>query len=94
MKLGKTGQRIARKLQENLRPSELEVIDESGLHAGHSGWRPGGETHFRIRVRSAAFEGRSRLERHRIIHHILDEELAGSVHALAIEARSSNENKT
>lgn len=91
MKLGKTGQSIARKLRESLRPSELEVVDESGRHAGHAGARPEGETHFRIRVASAAFEGRSRIERHRIIHQILEEELAGGVHALAIEARSSIE---
>ncbi|HEY7764351.1 MAG TPA: BolA family protein [Aestuariivirgaceae bacterium] len=92
MKLGKTGQSIAHKLRESLCPTELEVIDESGRHAGHAGARPEGETHFRIRVASAAFDGRSRLERHRIIHQILEEELAGSVHALAIEARSSIQN--
>ena len=48
-----------------LAPLELEVIDESENHRGHGGWREGGETHFRVIIRSAAFDGLGRVARHR-----------------------------
>ncbi|HVV93333.1 MAG TPA: BolA family protein [Hyphomicrobiales bacterium] len=78
--------RIAEKLAAAYAPARLEVIDESERHRGHAGWREGGETHFRIRIGAAAFAGKSRLERHRMVNATLAEELAGRVHALAIEA--------
>ena len=74
-----------------LQPSALEVIDESHLHAGHGGWTPGGETHFRVRVTAAAFDGRSRLDRHRTVNGLLAAQLNSGVHALAIEARGTDE---
>ena len=55
------------KLTKAFAPERLEVIDESHLHAGHAGARPGGETHFRVYIVSDAFRGKSRLERHRIL---------------------------
>ncbi|SDE65330.1 BolA protein [Paracoccus isoporae] len=67
-----------------LSPSKLEVIDESEQHRGHGGWREGGQTHFRIRIAAPAFDGLSRIERHRLIHHTLGE-LLEVIHALAIE---------
>ncbi len=67
------------------------VIDESEQHHGHGGWREGGETHFRVNVVSAAFAGKSRVERHRIVNGLLAEELAGRVHALAISAKAPGE---
>ncbi len=76
-------------LSEALHPVSLEVLDESHLHAGHSGSREGGETHFRVRVVAEAFNGRSRIERHRLVNMLLAAELRGGVHALAIEARGS-----
>ena len=77
-------------LAEALHPVALEVVDESHLHAGHSGSRPGGETHFRVRVVADAFNGRSRLERHRLVNDLLAAHLGvDGVHALAIEARGS-----
>ena len=79
---------IVQKLQDALSPSHLEVIDESHQHAGHGGWREGGETHFRIRVTSTAFAGESRVAMHRAINTLLAEELKGGVHALAIEAKA------
>jgi BolA protein len=93
MKLGETGLRICDKLKREFAPSELQVIDESSKHAGHMGSRPEGETHFRVHIQAAAFEGKSRIERHRMIHQILAEELAGGVHALAITARGPQEEK-
>lgn len=76
---------IRRKLTEGLAPSEIEVFDESEQHRGHGGWREGGETHFRVRLKSASFNDLSRVQRQRAVHALLKEELAGPVHALALE---------
>lgn len=83
--------RIEAKLTQAFAPQRLEVIDESHLHAGHAGARPEGETHFRVRVVSSAFSGVGRVDRHRKVNALLAEELAGPVHALAIDARSPEE---
>jgi BolA protein len=83
--------RIRRKLTEGLAPTRLEVIDESGRHAGHAGADRQGETHFRVTVVAGAFEGRSRVDRHRLVHALLAEELAERVHALALRAISPGE---
>jgi BolA family transcriptional regulator, general stress-responsive regulator len=82
---------ITNKLREAFTPESLDVIDESHLHEGHAGHRPGGETHFRIYIVSDAFEGKSRVERHRLINDALAAELAGPVHALAIKAQAPGE---
>lgn len=74
-----------------LNPLELEVIDESEKHRGHGGWREGGETHFRVHIRSAAFDGVSRVERHRRINALLKEEFEAGIHALAIHAKATND---
>jgi BolA family transcriptional regulator, general stress-responsive regulator len=76
---------IVAKLSAEFAPSHLEVIDESARHQGHSGARPGGETHFRVRITSDALAGKPRVAQHRAIMQALDEELKGGVHALAIE---------
>lgn len=78
--------RIAEKLTTAFAPQALDVIDESDRHHGHAGWREGGETHFRVKIVSGAFAGKSRLERHRMINAVLADELADRVHALAISA--------
>jgi BolA family transcriptional regulator, general stress-responsive regulator len=82
---------LTNKLREAFAPESLDVVDESHLHEGHAGHRPGGETHFRIYIVSPAFEGKSRIERHRMINTTLAAELAGSVHALAIKAQAPGE---
>ena len=76
--------RIEEKLKEAFQPESLSVVDESHLHAGHAGSRPGGETHFRVSLVSTSFAGKSRVERHRMVNTALAEELAGPVHALAV----------
>jgi BolA family transcriptional regulator, general stress-responsive regulator len=91
MRLGELGHKISGKLEREFSPSELQVIDESSHHAGHAGSRPGGETHFRIHIRAAAFEGKSRIERHRMIHQALAEELAAGVHALAVSVHGRHD---
>jgi BolA protein len=83
---------IIKKLREAFVPESLDVVDESHLHEGHAGHRPGGETHFRVYIVSPAFEGKSRIERHRMVNSTLDAELKGSVHALAIKAQAPGEN--
>src|ERR1700746_2870517 len=82
---------ITNKLREAFSPESLDVVDESHLHEGHAGHRPGGETHFRVYIVSPAFEGKSRIERHRMINSALAAELAGPVHALAIKAQAPGE---
>lgn len=82
---------ITNKLREAFSPESLDVSDESHLHEGHAGHRPGGETHFRLYIVSAAFKGKSRIERHRMINSTLAAELGGGVHALAIKAQAPGE---
>lgn len=73
------------KLAEAFAPEHLKVIDESERHRGHAGWREGGETHFRVVMRAASLAGLSRVERSRAVHRVLADELAGRVHALALD---------
>ncbi len=82
---------ITERLRKAFAPQSLSVEDESHRHAGHAGHRPGGETHFRVYIVAAAFRGKSRLERHRMINAALADELAGGVHALAIHAAAPGE---
>jgi BolA protein len=82
---------IVEKLTKAFAPESLSVIDESDRHRGHAGWREGGETHFRVSIVTDAFAGKSRLDRHRMINQILAAELAGGIHALAIEAAAPGE---
>jgi len=92
-------ERIEDKLTQALAPVALEVIDESDQHAGHIGHlgsgHPGAlsssETHFRVKVVSDAFTGKTRLARHRLVNEILAEDLRAGVHALAIHARAPGE---
>jgi len=82
---------ITEKLTAAFAPESVRVVDESHRHEGHGGWRPGGETHFRIYIVSEAFRGKTRLERHRMINATLADELKGGVHALAIHASAPGE---
>jgi BolA protein len=83
------------KLEGALKPVSLDVIDDSAKHAGHilhpGGVEPRGETHFTVKVVSEAFAGKSRIERHRMINALLADEIAGGVHALAIQAKAPGE---
>ena len=79
---------IIEKLTHKFAPAHLEVIDESDRHRGHSGWREGGETHFRVRIATQQFAGKPRLAQHRAVMEALDAELKAGVHALAIEVLS------
>ena len=74
-----------------LAPSALELIDESAQHAGHAGAAPGGNTHWRLTIVSAAFSGRSTVARHRMIYDALGELMQHPIHALSIRARAPEE---
>ena len=82
---------IRKKLTEAFAPAALEVVNDSHRHAGHAGSPGTGESHFTIKVVSAAFAGKSRLERHRMVNQALAAELAGKIHALAITALAPDE---
>ena len=77
---------IERALREALAPTQLEVMDESAAHAGHAGASASGRgTHFRVRIATAAFAGRSRVAQHRLVYDALAPFMARGLHALAIE---------
>ncbi len=80
---------IESRLKTAFSPSFLEVIDDSARHAGHVGAKPGGQTHFKVTLVADVFDGKSRVECHRMVYDVLKEELAGPVHALNIDARSA-----
>ncbi len=88
---------IRLKLVEAFAPDLIDVKDESHLHKGHAGARPGGETHFSVTLVSKAFDGLARVERQRRVNAVLKAELDGPVHALALktltpaEARNSRD---
>ena len=85
-----TADQIREKLIAAFQPTHIEVLDESFRHAGHSGARPEGESHFEVRIVSAVFTGVSRLERQRKIFAALDEEMK-TIHALALVVRTPEE---
>lgn len=80
------------KLMIALEPTRLDIINESELHAGHRSSPGTGHSHFRILVVSNAFEGKSRVERHRQVNEILAEELGGLIHAMALNTYAPGEN--
>lgn len=90
---------IEAKLTAALKPERLAVVNESHLHAGHHHSGSGhhgvfdgtGETHFRVRIVSAAFAGMSRIERHRAVNAVLADEIRAGVHALAVEPAAPGE---
>jgi BolA family transcriptional regulator, general stress-responsive regulator len=82
---------IRAKLTERFTPIRLEISDESHRHAGHEGARPEGETHFSIVIVSAAFIGRNRVDRQRLVYQTLADELATRVHALSFTTLAPNE---
>jgi BolA protein len=81
-----TAQALTQRLQERLNPVFLEVLDESAAHAGHVGADDSGMgTHFRVRIESPVFTGKSRVARHRLVYDALQEYMDLGLHALAIE---------
>ncbi len=73
------------RLQDAFEPSHLEIIDDSESHRGHAGFREGGETHFKVAIKSSAFNELSRIARHRAVHSALGKELVGRIRALELK---------
>ncbi len=84
-----TAAAIEATLRQALAPTRLEVLDESAAHAGHAGANGTGfGTHFRVRISSAAFAGKSRVAQHRLVYDALQKFTAAGLHALAIEIQA------
>ncbi|MGV6801790.1 MAG: BolA family protein [bacterium] len=86
---------LAEKMEEKLRaalhPQDIQIIDQSALHAGHAGAREGGESHYRMVIIAEAFADKSRLHRQRMVNEILRDELVERVHALSLELKAPTE---
>ena len=81
-----SAQALASRLQQRLQPSALEVVDESADHAGHVGANASGSgSHFRVRIASPMFAGKTRVQRHRLVYDAVQDFMDQGLHALAIE---------
>ena len=78
-------------LEETLNPTELEIVDDSHLHAGHSGH--GGAGHFQVHIISEKFNGLATLARHRLVYSALENMMQTEIHALSIKAETPNEDE-
>ncbi|MCB9994731.1 MAG: BolA family transcriptional regulator [Hyphomicrobiaceae bacterium] len=78
-------QTITETLTRAFSPDYLEVIDESGRHAGHAGARPEGQTHYRVKISAQHFDALGRVAQHRAVMDALESEFRSGLHALAIE---------
>ena len=76
---------IVKKLSKAFNPYELKVIDESHKHIGHSGYKPEGETHFKIKMKATVFGGLTRLDMQRQVFKALSKEMESRIHALSLE---------
>lgn len=88
---GPVAREMTRRLTESLAPSRLELTDDSEKHRGHGGYNPAGESHFSLVIQSAAFNGKSRVERQRLVYRALGELMEARVHALQIKALAPGE---
>ena len=78
-------------LNSALSPTRMELTDESEQHRGHGGYNPAGESHFSLRIESAAFAGKNRVERQRMFYATLGDLMRERVHALTIRAIAAGE---
>ncbi len=83
--------RMREKLMIAFEPTRLDVVNESELHAGHRSSPGTGESHFRLLIVSPVFDGKSRVERHRMVNDLLAAELEAGVHALAFKTYAPGE---
>jgi BolA protein len=90
-KTGPVATEMLERLGSALSPARIELIDDSEQHRGHGGYNPAGESHFTLRIESAAFAGKSRVERQRMIYTALGDLMESRVHALSIRATAPGE---
>jgi len=91
--MGAVAKSIDNKLRARFTPARLSIEDESARQRGHAGHREGGESHFRVEIVSAAFEGQSRVARQRLVYQTLQDEFAAGLHALALTTLTPAEDK-
>ena len=90
-KTGPVAAEMLARLNSALSPSSVELTDDSEQHRGHGGYNPEGESHFSLRIQSAAFAGKNRVERQRMIYAALGSLMESRVHALSIKASAPGE---
>lgn len=78
-------EKIRTRLKASFAPTALDVVDDSESHRGHAGYQEGGESHFNVRIRASAFDGQSRIQRHRAVHAALGADLVARIHALSLD---------
>jgi len=90
-KTGPVAAEMLARLNSALSPTAIELIDDSEQHRGHGGYNPEGESHFSLRIESAAFTGKNRVERQRMVYAALGDLMQARVHALSIRATAPGE---
>lgn len=84
-------ERIRVAIEAGLSPRRLEIVDDSGRHAGHAGARPDGETHYAVTIVADAFAGKSRVSRQRLVYDLLADEFRTGLHALQLTTLAPDE---
>jgi len=90
-KTGPVATEMLARLNSALSPTRIELTDDSEQHRGHGGYNPAGESHFSLQIESAAFAGKSRVERQRLVYTALGDLMKDRVHALSIKANAPGE---
>jgi len=88
---GPVATEMLKRLNSALSPTRIELTDDSEQHRGHAGHNPAGESHFTLSIESAAFAGKNRVQRQRMVYSALGELLQERVHALSIRASAPGE---
>jgi len=88
---GPVASEMRRRLEAALQPTRLDLVDDSEAHRGHGGYNPAGESHFSLAIQSAAFTGKSRVDRQRLVYAALGDLMRERVHALSIKAVAPDE---
>jgi len=92
VRTGPIATEMLRRLNSALRPTRIELVDDSEAHRGHGGYNPAGESHFTLTIESPAFAGKSRVERQRMVYAALGDLMRERVHALSIKAMIPDQN--
>lgn len=79
---------IQQRLANTLAPEELQIVDESHLHVGHPGSQGGG-SHFHVKIKAQALQGKSRVQQHQLVYQALGELVGKEIHALRITVMDS-----
>lgn len=88
---GPVATEMLKRLNSALPGARIGLVDDSEAHRGHGGYNPAGESHFSLTIESAAFAGKSRLERQRMVYSALGDLMRERVHALTIRAKAPGE---